>query len=108
MDWSNPYLYNTVQQVLSCNVNSAKTDIMTRYCKFFKTLRVRMWWPRLTFRHSAKVKDAIVQSEAELVPAADKWRIPLLSKLLDHRQELVYMGEDIDTISDQVHSLCIN
>ena len=126
-----------VQQVLSCNFSSAKTDILSRYCKFFKSLRISAsrevatmanlvgrdvrttTGANLTFigrtsGHSAwdtgsdKMKAAIEQSETVLVNDNDKWRIPFLNKLLGHRQELSYLGENIETISDQINSLCIN
>ena len=57
---------------------------------------------------SDKMKAAIEQSETVLVNDNDKWRIPFLNKLLGHRQELSYLGENIETISDQINSLCIN
>ena len=57
---------------------------------------------------SDKMKDAIGQSETVQVIDNDKWRIPFLNKLLGHRQELSYLGENIETISDQINSLCIN
>ena len=57
---------------------------------------------------SDKMKDAIGQSETVQVIDNDKWRIPFLNKLLGHRQEISYLGENIQTISDQINSLCIN
>ena len=49
-----------------------------------------------------KLKDAIVVEDNYM------WRIPLLNKLLSHRQELYYLGEDTELISNQINSLCIN
>ena len=54
------------------------------------------------------LKDAIKTLETVKVELVNKWRIPLLDKLLSQRQELVYCGEDTEVISDQINSLCIN
>ena len=55
-----------------------------------------------------KLKEAIKSMETVQVELVNRWRIPLLDKLLSQRQELVYCGEDTEVISDQINSLCIN
>ena len=55
-----------------------------------------------------KLKDALVQKETVPVEEREKWRIPLLNKLLIQKQELLYLGEDIEDISGLINSLCIN
>ena len=41
-----------------------------------------------------KLRDALVENETVIVDNSEKWRIPFLNKLLSHRQELSYLGED--------------
>ena len=55
-----------------------------------------------------KLKDALVQKETVPVEEREKWRIPLLNKLMIQKQELLYLGEDIEDISGLINSLCIN
>ena len=55
-----------------------------------------------------KLKDALVQKETVPVEEREKWRIPLLNKLLIQKQELLYLGEDIEDISGLINSLCIH
>ena len=55
-----------------------------------------------------KLKDALVQNEIAPVEERETWRIPLLNKLLMRKQELIYLGEDIEDISGLINSLCIN
>ena len=55
-----------------------------------------------------KLKDALVRHEIAPVEEREKWRIPFLNKLLIQKQELFYLGEDIDNISELINSLCIN
>ena len=55
-----------------------------------------------------KLRDALVQKETVPVEEREKWRIPLLNKLLIQKQELLYLGEDIEDISGLINSLCIN
>ena len=55
-----------------------------------------------------KLTDALVENETVIVDNSEKWRIPPLNKLPSLRQELSYLGEDTQLISDQINSLCIN
>ena len=126
-----------VQQVLSCGLTTAKTDVLVRYNKFFHSLRSSTSKEvatmanlvsrdvqtttgsnlRLIERETGlsawstgpgKLKDALVRHEIAPVEDREKWRIPLLNKLLIQRQELFYLGEDIEDISGLINSLCIN
>ena len=40
------------------------------------------------------------------VPEVDKWRLPLLTSLLDNKYEMAVCGEDTDTITGLIESLC--
>ena len=40
------------------------------------------------------------------VPEVDRWRLPLLRKLLAKRSEMVVCEEEVDTITDLIDSLC--
>ena len=40
------------------------------------------------------------------VPDVDKWRLPLLTSLLDKKYEMAVCGEDTDTITGLIESLC--
>ena len=55
-----------------------------------------------------KLKDALVEKETVPVEEREKWRIPLLNKLLIQKQELLYLGEDIEDINGLINSSCIN
>jgi hypothetical protein len=55
-----------------------------------------------------KMKEAVAENETVTVDDADKWRIPLLGKLLEQKQELDYLGPELDETSDLINSLCIN
>ena len=121
-----------VQQVLSCGMTSARLDIMSRYAKFFKGLRTSTSREVATLANlmgrdvqtttgknirlieersglsvwstgQEKLKEAIAENEIVTVDEADKWRIPLLQK-----QELSYLGADLDETNDLINSLCIN
>ena len=54
------------------------------------------------------LKEAIKKLETVEPEPSDLWRIPFLDRLLGHRQELGYCGEDTDDISSLINSLCIN
>ena len=126
-----------VQQVLSCGMTSASTDILSRYAKFFKGLRTSTSREVATLANlmgrdvqtttgknirlieersglsvwstgQEKLKEAIAENEIVTVDEADKWRIPLLGKLLGQKQELNYLGADLDETNDLINSLCIN
>ena len=139
LTWSCPRGTRTylVQQVLSAEMDSARTDILVRYGKFLTSLKnspskeVAMM-ANLVSRDvrtttganlkliqeasglpiwgtsQEKLREALRVEEAVMVPKCDKWRVPYLSKLLEHRQELYYMGEDVKENDDLINSLCIN
>ena len=46
----------------------------------------------------------------DAVMEVDKWRVPLLDKLLSQRQTMYYTGEEeeLARIDDLINSLCIN
>ena len=127
------------QQVLSCGLDSAKCDIWTRYAKFLKSLRgspskevavlarlvsrdIRTTTGtniRVVEEASAlsiwdccqdKLRDAIRRKEQVEVEANDEWRIPYLNKLLAQRQELDYLGQEVEKtmVDDLINSLCIH
>ena len=125
LSWSCPRDTRTylMQQVLSSGLDSAKTDILVRYSKFFRSLRcspsreVRVL-ANLVSRDirtstgsnlrlleeasgldvwdtcQSKLREEIRKKELVKIDDHDKWRIPYLSKLLGQRQELVYQGMD--------------
>ena len=128
-----------VQQVLSSGLDSARTDILVRYAKFVRSLRsstskeVSML-ANLVARDirtttgsnlklieeasglcvwttgQAKLREAVIANEIVIVEEMDKWRIPLLGKLLGQWQEWSYLGEEVEMTrtSKLVDSLCIN
>ena len=55
-------------------------------------------------------RDAVTTNELVQVMEVDKWRIPLLDKLLSQRQTMYYTGEEeeLTRIDDLINSLCIN
>ena len=116
-----------LQQVLECNTTTAKTDILSRYPSFFKNLRLstskevavmanlvsrdirstigcnlRMIQETIGMSvwttAQSRIKSAIIESQTVTIPENEEWRIPFLNKLLSHRQELSYLGEDTDKI----------
>ena len=126
-----------VQQVLACGQSSARTDLLTRYSGFFKSLRTSTSVEVSTMANlvsrdiqtitggnlrlveeasglsawntsSEKLKEAIGNLEIVEYDPTDYWRIPFLNKLLGHKQEQSYLGIDTGEISDLVNGLCIN
>jgi hypothetical protein len=127
LTWSCPRETRTylLQQVLSADLVSARTDILVRYSKFFRSLRsstskeVAMV-ANLVSRDistttgtnlrlladtsglcpwetgQAKLKEAVICKEMVPVMDMDTWRIPLLGKLLAQRQRLSYLGEEVE------------
>ena len=112
-----------VQQVLACGTSSARIDIMSRYCKFFRGLRnspcrevavlanlmardrrsVTGSNVQLVMAKSGcdvwsdspgKVRANLLEKEAVVVENRDKWRVQYLGTLLEHRQEWQYLGAD--------------
>ena len=129
-----------LQQVLSPGLDSARTDILVRYSKFFRSLRgstskevamlANMVSRDITTTTGSnhrvaedatgvspwnvsqeKLREAVSAKEIVPVLDEDKWRIPLLEKLLITRQNMNYMGEEkeeVTRIGDLINSLCIN
>ena len=126
-----------VQQVLACGQSSARTDLLTRYSGFFKSLRTSTSVEVSTMANlvsrdiqtttggnlrlveeasglsawntsSGKLKEAIGSLKIVECDPTDYWRIPFLNKLLGHRQEQSYLGIDTEEISGLINSLCIN
>ena len=121
--WDCPRAARTylVQQVLACGSTSARTDIMSRYCRFFRGLQgspsmevsslayllardVRSTTGR-NLRHirdrSGKdpwvdspesIRTALQEAETVDIPAIDRWRVDYLGVLLEQRMEWHYMG----------------
>ena len=139
--WSCPRDTRTylAQQVLSCGLDTARCDILTRYAKFFKNLRcspskevavlanvvsrdiqtttgtnIRMVEEASGLSawdcSQEKLRDAIREKELVEVEMHDQWRIPYLNKLLGQRQELVYLGHEIEEtrVEELINSLCIH
>ena len=126
-----------VQHVLSAGFTSARTDILARFVKFFRSLRTASGPEVRTAAYlvsrdirtvtgsnlrliqdesgqdpwtvsPARVKIALKEAEAVPVPDIDSWRVPYLDKLLQQRQILYYYGHDITTISQLIDNLCKN
>ena len=57
-----------------------------------------------------KVRTSLLENEAVTVENSEKWRIPYLGTLLEHRQEWQYLGseEEVEKIQKLVDSLCVN
>ena len=58
--------------------------------------------------NSNQLRAAIEESETVDIEQVDKWRVPFLNKLLGNKQELQYLGADIEEINGLINSLCIN
>ena len=126
-----------VQQVLSCAQTTARADALTRYGKFFKSLRASTSKEVATMANLVSrdiqtttgknlrlieissglsawdagqdnLKEAVRMKEVVSVDEVDRWRIPYLGKLLGQKQELTYLGEEVEEISSLINSLCIN
>ena len=41
-----------------------------------------------------------------IIPDADKWRLPLLKKLLSQRRDMVACDEQVENITELIDSLC--
>ena len=105
-----------LQQVLSCGHCSARVDILSRYVKFFYSLRTSACFEvqvlsRLLARDvqsvtgknlsyiaseaglspwrtsSRKIKAALIERETVDIPTEDAWRIPYLYSLLAQKRE---------------------
>ena len=106
-----------VQQVLSCDQTTARADALTRYAKFFRSLRASTSREVATMANlvsrdiqtttgknlrlvemasglsawdagQERLKEAVKMKEAVTVEEHNRWRIPYLSKLLGQKQEM--------------------
>ena len=127
--WSHNYL---VEHVLSCGIPPVRQRVLGQYLGFFKKLtksdspEVRLL-ADLVGRDAGSVTgqnllnieeefglDPWVSSSAQLgekycqynVPDEDRWRLPLLVKLLDQKRDMAVMEENTKTISELIDSLC--
>ena len=118
--WTRTYL---LQQVLSSDLSSARTDILARYGKFSRGLRssisqeVRVLFNfvvrdlrsttaknvnlvRTKSGHDPlstgthKLKESLYSTELTMIPAQDRWRIPYLRALLTQLQEAKHQVQD--------------
>ena len=116
--WGCPQWTRTffVQQLLSCGHTSARADILTRFVKFFHSLRNSASQEvKILSRYLArdvqsvtgknlrlvqdithlnpwntpyrKLKQALISAETVEVPPMDRWRLPYLCTLLAQRRE---------------------
>ena len=112
-----------VQQVLACGIQSARTEIMARYCKFFQGLRsspcrevavlanlvgrdmrtttgknlslIRKHSRGNPWTDSPKcLRAEMAKDEVVEVDDMDKWRVGYLGLLLEQRQQWHYLGAD--------------
>ena len=125
LTWSCPRWTRTflLQQVLSCGFTSARTDVLSRYGKFFKGLRTSVSGEvRVLFNYVArdlqtttakniklvkesaaedpwtvgpnKLKEALQKKEAVVTPPQDAWKIGYTRSLLRQLQEAKYNVQD--------------
>ena len=112
-------------QVLCCGFTSARTDILTRFVNFFRSLRFSASLEVQVLSRSIardirstlgknlrliseisklnpwttstwKIQDAVIMNETVPVPAGDEWRVPYLCKLLRSRSEAQFEARDED------------
>ena len=127
----------TIHQVLSCGYTTARTDILTRFIKFFQGLlvapshevrTVAMLVARDLRTTTAKnlnlvrretdmdpwrvnpsdIKLQLCMKELVCVAPEDEWRVAYLAKLLEHRQELKYNAMEDSQTDNLIQSLCDN
>ena len=127
MSWGCPQNTRSyfVQQILCCGFTSAKTDILTRFIKFFESLRTSasvevQMMSRMISRDVRstlgknlrmisdlsglnpwltslpKMQEALIANETVPVPTGDEWRIPYLCKLLSQRSDAYNEARDED------------
>ena len=125
--WGCPLWTRThfVQQMLCCGNTSAKVDILSRYAKFFHSLRfsaskevqvlcryVARDVQTVTGKNlqllkditgmdpwttsNGRLKEALVGAELVEVPERDRWRLPYLGSLLAQRGEANYSAMEED------------
>ena len=111
-----------MENILSCGAINAKTDISSRYAKFFKGLRespstevsilcnlvsrdLRSTTGKninfvntvsrgnVWYDSMSKIKNGLKNFGSASVPEKEVWRVPYLETLLQQRQEWHYRGE---------------
>ena len=128
LTWGCPRATRTylVQQVLACGYISARCEIMSRFCKFFRGLLISpsrevAILANLLGRDirsasgsnlaliaeitgcnpwidgHVKIRKELNEAEAVTPADADKWRVKYLCMLLEQRQEWYYRGEESET-----------
>ena len=136
--WNVPHGTHTyfVEHTLNCGFSHVKTDILSRYIKFFKALRTSPSMEVSVLAHivardvrtttgsnlqlvrdmtgldpwkcfGSQVRKEMDEKLVE-VPEMDKWRIVYLEKLLEQRGELFYKLEDTSEITGLIDSICVN
>ena len=114
-----------VQQILSCGFTSARTDLLTRFVKFFHSLRFSAsfevrFFSRLISRNVqsttgknlsyiadltkmnpwsaslSAIGDALVQNETVEVPPEDKWRLQYFCTLQNMKFQAYYEARNED------------
>ena len=135
--WDCPRATRTylVQQILACGSTSAQTEIMTRYCMFFRRLRASpssevaclanylardirsCVGSNLGFIRDRSGKDpwvesptAIKSAETVEIPRLDQFRVQYLGLLLEQRMEWHYLEAELEKegVQQLIDSLCVN
>ena len=125
--WGCPQYTRTyiMQHMLSCGYQSARVDILTRFVKFFHSLRksackevqiLSRYWARdirsVTARNLQYIREksglnpwispltvlgnALIASEVVEVPPEDSWRLPYLASLLHQRRAAHLLALDLE------------
>ena len=105
-----------LQQILSCGHTSAKVDILSRYVKFFHSLRSsaskEVQTQSVTGRNLRliQIRQALISSETVEIPIVDRWRLPYLSSLLAQRREtrILALENEEKYLNDLIDSLVRN
>ena len=125
-----------VDRMLGSGISHVRTDILSRYIKFFKSLRespsievsglahivardVRTT-TGMNLHHvqemtgldpwncmGGQVRKVLDEKLVEL-PVQDEWRLPYLGRLLEQRGQKYYLVEDTDELTELIDSLCVN
>ena len=134
MAWGCPQQTRTyiMQHMLSCGHSSARVDILTRYVKYFQSLRKSASWEvqvlarflardirSVTGRNlqhildasghnpwsapQSRVRGALAAGERVEVPPQDSWRLPYLGSLLSQRRTAFNLA--LDTEVDRLSEL---
>ena len=125
-----------VDRVLSCGISHVKTDIISKYVKFFLSLRESPSMEvsvlslivardvRTTTGNNLQllremtgldpwsclghqVKKVLGEKLAEM-PQQDSWRLLYLQKLLEQRGEMYYRMEDTTQLTELIDAICLN